>query len=158
MTVRFRAVAAVLVPLAFLSIAARHPSPAGGSRSVDEAWRKAALANDADALTACYAPAAVLWQPNGPEAKGRAAIHDAYKAFLDAYSIADASLSDAHYETRGDLSTGWGHFALTLKPKAGGDEVHMTGRFTDVCQKVGGRWLYVADHASADPAPSGAEK
>jgi hypothetical protein len=29
------------------------------------------------------------------------------------------------------------------------------GRYTDVQKKIDGRWLYVVDHPSDDPAPAG---
>lgn len=41
---------------------------------------------------------------------------------------------------------------MTMTPKAGGDSMTAEGRFTAVAKKVGGRWLYVADHEEK-PAP-----
>ena len=32
----------------------------------------------------------------------------------------------------------------------------MKGRFTAMAKRIGGKWLYVADHASADPPPPAA--
>jgi len=43
-----------------------------------------------------------------------------------------------------------------MVPKAGGDPITMKGRFVEVCRKIGGKWLYVIDHASVPmemPAP-----
>ena len=37
-------------------------------------------------------------------------------------------------------------------PKSGGSPVVMTGRYTDIAERRGGRWVYVVDHASAEPA------
>lgn len=125
-----------------------------GAKSVDAAWLKAIKANDVDALVACYAPDAVMWLPDAPEARGSKAIRDAYAGLLAANTVADASISNAVYQTSGDLSTGWGNFTLTLKPKTGGDAVTMKGRFAVVSKKKGGKWAYAADLASADPAPA----
>lgn len=125
-----------------------------GAKSVDAAWLKAVKANDVDALVACYAGDAVLWLPDAPEARGSKAIRDAYAGLLAANTVVDATIVNAVYQTSGDLSTGWGNFTLTLKPKKGGDAVTMKGRFVDVTKKTGGKWAYVADLASADPAPA----
>jgi len=126
----------------------------GGAKSVDAAWLKAIKANDVGALMACYAPDAVMWLPDAPEARGSKAIRDAYTGLLAANTVVDATIANAIYQTSGDLSAGWGRFTLTLKPKKGGDPVTMKGRFTAVAMKTAGKWGYVADLASADPAPA----
>lgn len=128
-----------------------------GSQGVDAAWVKAMLANDLEAVAACYAPDAVLWLPNMPEARGSKAIHDAYAGLLGAMTVENVSLANTSYQTTGDLSTGWGTGTLTLRPKKGGDLVVMHVRFVDVARRVDGRWLYAADHASDEPAPTPAK-
>jgi uncharacterized protein (TIGR02246 family) len=153
-------VAAVLVSAALvLGIQARGEdapkaaAKASGAQAVDEAWMKAIQANDLDAVVACYAPDAVLWGPGDPEAKGGKAIREAYAALLKDNTVKGATLSDGHYRTFGKTSVGWGHYSLTLAPKAGGAPVTMTGRFIDVAEERGGKWVYVADHGSAEPPP-----
>jgi ketosteroid isomerase-like protein len=129
-----------------------------GAKSVDAAWLKAMKANDVNALVACYAPDAVMWFPDAPEARGEKAIRAAYTGFLGANTVVDAALTDAVYNTSGDISTSWGHFTMTLKPKAGGDNVVLKGRFMSVSKKTSGQWKYVADIASNEPAPSAASQ
>ncbi len=124
-----------------------------GGKGVDAAWLKAVKANDVDALVACYWPDAVMWLPDAPEARGEKAIRAAYAGLLGANTVVDASLADAVYQTSGDLSTAWGHFTLVLKPKAGGDNIVLKGRFLNVSKKSGGQWRYAADLASAEPPP-----
>ena len=124
-----------------------------GAKAVDAAWLKAVKANDVEALVACYAPDAVLWLPGAPEARGAKTIRDAYSGLLAANKVTDASIVNAAYQTSGDLSAGWGNFTLSLQPKNGGAPIIMKGRFIDVAKKIGGKWLYVADQASADPPP-----
>ncbi len=128
-----------------------------GAKSVDAAWLKAMKANDVNALVACYAPDAVMWFPDAP-ARGETAIRAAYTGFLGANTVVDAALIDAVYNTSGGISTSWGHFTMTLKPKAGGDNVVLKGRFMSVSKKTGGQWRYVADIASNEPAPPAAAK
>ena len=124
-----------------------------GGKIVDAAWLKAIKANDLDAVLACYAPDAVLWLPDDPEARGEKAIRAAYTSLLSANTVVDASLTNAVYHPYLDVSTQWGNFTLVLKPKAGGDNVVLKGRFMSAAKKTGGRWLYVADIASAEPPP-----
>ncbi len=125
-----------------------------GVKSVDAAWLKGMKANDLEAIVACYAPDAMMWLPGFPEARGARAIRDAYAGLLSSFTVADVTIVNPAYQTSGDLSAGWGNFTLTLHPKAGGAPAVSKGRFTVVAMKIGGKWLYVADHASDDPAPA----
>lgn len=150
---RTRFAAAALAFGLFFSAAASLKAEEG-AKSVDAAWLKAIKANDVDALVACYAPDAVMWLPDAPEARGAKAIRDAYAGLLGANTVTDATIANAVYRTSGDLSAGWGNFTLSLQSKKGGAPVTMKGRFTAVTKKTGGKWAYVADLASADPAPA----
>ena len=124
-----------------------------GCKAIDQAWKKAILAGDLDAIVANYSDDAVLWLPGMAEARGTKAIREAYAALMKDHSVADVVFSNSVYETWQNLSIGWGNFTMTLKPRAGGDPVVMKGRYTDVGKQIKGKWLYVADQASADPAP-----
>ena len=126
--------------------------------SVGAAWVKAVKANDLEAVTILYADDAVAWFPDEAEHQGAAAIRQAYKDLFDANTVVDASLSDSHHLGDAKHRTNWGHFTLTLKQKSDGKTVTMAGRYTDVQEKRNGRWVYVADHASAEPPPKTAAK
>jgi len=128
-------------------------APPSGAAAVEAQWTKAVKANDVEALVACYAPDAVLWGPGEAQARGTDAIRASYAAMLEDNVVKDAVLSNARHREAGNLSAGWGNFTLTLAPKAGGPPVVIRGRFTEVVEKRNGKWLYVADHASADPPP-----
>jgi uncharacterized protein (TIGR02246 family) len=144
------------LPLALLfssmSLASATAAPTG-AQGVDEAWRKAITANDLNAVMSVYSKDAVMWLPDAPEAKGREAIRKSYADLLAANTVTAASLANTHYQISGDLSVGWGDFTLTLAPKAGGNPVTLSGRFSVIARKEDGKWLYVVDHASAHPAP-----
>ena len=124
-----------------------------GSRGLDASWKKAMLSGDIEAIAANYADDAVLWLPNMPEARGGKAIREAYAGLMKDYSVTDVTLSNSVYETWHNTSTGWVNFSMTLQPRAGGAPVVMKGRYTEMARQIKGKWLYVADHASADPAP-----
>ena len=129
-------------------------SLASEAKSAGECWLAGFKASDADAVTACYADDAVLWLPGAPMAKGRAAIHDAYAGFFTAMTIKDATLTPMGGDAKGDVHVAWGTYSITVVDKKTMAESTMTGRYTDVQRKVGGKWLYIADHASDDPPPA----
>ncbi|HYX19510.1 MAG TPA: nuclear transport factor 2 family protein [Thermoanaerobaculia bacterium] len=149
MKIRF---SAILVLAALLSGSAALAQE--GAQTIDAAWMKAMKAGDVNGIMACYASDAVLWFPGDAEARGEKAIRDLYAGVLSTNTVTDVALTNAHYETSQNLSTGWGNFVMTLQPKAGGKAATMHGRFIDVAKKIGGKWKYVADHASADPPPA----
>ena len=126
----------------------------GGITGIDARWEKAMRAGDAAAAAACYAGDALLWFPGDAEAHGKDAIQKLYSGFFDAYKVLDVKLTEPGSQTSGDLSAGWGHYTMKLQPKKGGDPVVLKGRYTAAARKIGGQWLYVADHASADPEPA----
>jgi uncharacterized protein (TIGR02246 family) len=127
---------------------------ADGIEGLDQAWRQAITANDFNAIVACYARDAVLWAPDAPPAKGEEAIRKSYSDLLAANTVTNASLTNTRYQMCGNLSIGWGEFTLSLSPKSGGTPTILSGRFTAVAKKEGGKWRYVVDHASANPAAS----
>jgi uncharacterized protein (TIGR02246 family) len=124
-----------------------------GPQGLDASWVKAMKAGDVNAVSACYASNAVLWMPGDREAKGAKAIHDLYAGLLSTYTVTDVSLSDTQYETMANVGIAWGHFIMTLTPKAGGAPTIMGGRFSSVAKKIDGTWRYTVDHASAEPPP-----
>jgi uncharacterized protein (TIGR02246 family) len=124
-----------------------------GAAQLDAAWTKAMLANDASVLAALYAPDAVMYPPGEMEQRGREAIRKGYEEMLAAMRVLEARILPEKYETHGDTSLGWGHWTIKLCPKAGGDAISLEGRFTEVARKIGGKWYYVADHASSPLPP-----
>jgi len=122
--------------------------------SVGAAWVKAVKAGDLDAVVALYADDAIAWFPDEAEHRGGAAIRASYKTMLDTYSVVDATLSDSHHFGDDRHRTNWGNFSLSLKQKSDGKVTTIKGRYTDVQEKRHGRWVYINDHASAEPAPA----
>lgn len=79
-----------------------------GAQATDEAWRKAVITNDLNAIIAVYAEDAVMWLPDAPEARGRDNIRKSYADLFAANTVTGATLTNTHYETSGNLSVGWG--------------------------------------------------
>ena len=151
--VNVRAVLGGLLAAGLLSAAPAYAQD--GVKGVDEAWIQAVKAGNVDAVVALYAPDAVLYPPDAMEARGTAAIRASYESMLSAVVVNDASI-DSQYQTSGDVSVGFGKATLTMTPKGGGSPQIMSVRVTAVARKIGGKWLYVVDHASAPlpPPPS----
>jgi len=122
--------------------------------SVGAAWVKAVKANDLEGVVKLYATDAVAWFADETQHNGSAAIRESYKALFEAFIVVDAALSNSHHIGDAVHRTNWGNFSLTLKQKSDGKTVPMAGRYTDVQEKRNGRWVYVVDHASAEPAPA----
>ncbi|MDQ3038943.1 MAG: nuclear transport factor 2 family protein [Pseudomonadota bacterium] len=111
-------------------------------------------AGNADAVAACYAEDAVMWFPGGPITTGRAAIRDGFAGYLSSVTVKDVVLNNIGQEGMGDVKVSWGTYAFRVVDNATGIESVTRGRFTDVSKKVDGRWLYIVDHPSDDPAPA----
>ena len=137
-----------------LSVSAA-PLPAKSPDSSQACWQPAFEAGDADAVARCYAPDAVLWLPGAPQARGRDAIRAAYAGFFAGSTIRSATLSQLGKVTQGDDASSWGTFKVVLVSKKDGKETTETGRYTDVSRRIDGRWQYLVDHASDEPATPG---
>ncbi len=141
--------------LAVLTLLAATAVPAlanDGAKLLDDAFVKAIKANDINAIVGLYAKDAAMYPPDTAVVKGQDAIRQNYAAFLDKYRVMDFAITESHYFTIGRLSTGWGTWTITVVPKASGNPITMTGRFTDVARNDNGYWFYIVDHASI-PAP-----
>jgi uncharacterized protein (TIGR02246 family) len=141
----------LLISISFLLAAAA--SATDGLNSTGAAFVKAFEANDLEAVVALYAPDAHLYPPDSVEAAGKDKIREVYGMMMKNFTIQQMKMIDAHYQTIGDLSFAWGRFLLVMVSKPGGEQVKMEGRFTDVSKKIGGKWLYMIDHASVPFAP-----
>lgn len=126
--------------------------------SVDTVWVAAMKANDVTAVMKCYAPDAVVWLPGAPAAQGEQAIRKVYEGLLSANTVRDASITNVQERMAGATAVRWGNFSLTLAPKAGGEPAVLSGRFTELLERRDGRWVYVVDHASAEPPPMAGAK
>lgn len=82
-------------------------------RAVDNAWAAAFKANDLEAVMRCYAPDAVAWLPDFPEARGEKAIREAFRSFFAENKVDDAKFSETHYEMAGARALGWGDSRTT---------------------------------------------
>jgi uncharacterized protein (TIGR02246 family) len=125
---------------------AADPPPAG------DCFVAAFKASDADAVAACYAEDAIIWFPGGPMAQGRTAIRDGFAHHFSEFTIKDASLTQLGESASADTRTTWGTYTVTSTDKATQKESVENGRYVDVQRLIDGKWLYIVDHPSNDPA------
>jgi uncharacterized protein (TIGR02246 family) len=131
------------------------PLMAAPPESSQACWQPAFEAGDADAVAQCYAADAVLWLPGAPRMQGRDAIRAGYADFFAAATIKRATLTELGKVAHGNEASSWGTFTVVSVSKTDGKETTGSGRYTDVSRRIGGRWQYLVDHASDDPAPAG---
>ena len=82
-------------------------------RALEAEFQRHANAGDAAALTeAFYTGDASLLPPNAPQANGKAAIRDFWKAFLAA-GVSDVVLETGSVTSSGDLAYGTGKYGFT---------------------------------------------
>ena len=119
----------------------------GESTGVFEAWQKAMLAGDADAIGELYEENAVLAIPSMEiVARGRKDIRDAWAGLIAAGSIDAIDVSEHEQTIVGDVA--YAHLAGVMRGQMGGEPVEIPFRATEV-QRRGpdGSWRYVIDHA-----------
>ena len=117
-------------------------------------WQPAFEAMDSDAVVNCYTPDAVLWLPGAPMMQGRDAIRAGYVGYFSDFTVKSMTLVEMGKSSRGDEASSWGSFTLVTVAKADGKETTEHGRYTDVSRRVAGKWMFLVDHASDDPAPA----
>ena len=122
--------------------------------ALQEGFMQALLAEDAEALAACYAEDATNFTLDRMKGVGPPSAYASWSAFFEQYDLLSAELSDKQMVRSGDLAAAWGLFTIVVRPAGGGDPLTFTGRYLDVAQPVDGQWLYVADHASMPFPPA----
>ncbi len=142
------------------SISAQSPAKSAQSPAKDpaivavaDAYSKASIAGDSNAIAALYTEDAVELPPNHPPVKGRAAIQAYYAELMGTAKMTAFTLT--HWEARasGDVAYDVGGYAQTLSPKQG-VAMKDTGKFSVILKKVGNEWkVAYAIYNSDQPAP-----
>jgi ketosteroid isomerase-like protein len=138
-----------------LSVPAQAQTKAGLSpadtKAIDESTQvavKAALGKDFAAWAALFVDDGVLYPPNQPAVKGRAAI----QAWLANFPpITEFKLANVKIEGRGDLAYVLGTFTITIAPPGAPGPIKDVGKFVEVRKRqADGRWLVAVDMFSSD--------
>lgn len=117
-------------------------------------WGQLVKAKDAPGISQFYTDDGAVMPPNGPIAKGHAAIQQAWASMLQTpgfdLAIAPEQIIVAQ---AGDMALDRGTYRLTMAP--GGKPQHDTGKYVVVWRKVGGTWKAAADIFNSDLPPGG---
>ena len=116
------------------------------STGVFEAWEKAMLAGDADAIAELYEDDAVLLIPSMEVvARGKKEIRDAWAGLIAMGKIDVIDVSEHEQTIVGDIA--YSHLAGVMKGEMGGESVEIPFRATEVQRRgTDGTWRYVLDH------------
>ena len=123
------------------------------SQALQDAFVEALAANDADAVAACYAEDAVCFSMDEMIGIGPDFVRESWNNFFRIYTIREVALTDTRSAVCDETVAVWGLFRMLVDTVAGGEEIELHGRFTDVAMNRGGRWMYIADHASVPLPP-----
>jgi ketosteroid isomerase-like protein len=104
-------------------------------------------AGDLAAMARMHGPHTVSYDPDSEVTRGDTAINAGYAKLFETYR-AKVEFRNAQWVRSGAVLSSWGEFTLTLTPRAGGEPVRRSGRFTDVAVWTDKGWQYVVDHAS----------
>lgn len=135
--------------------AADDPSPEATFRAGTAEWMAAYNAGSVDRIAALYAEDAVVMPPDAPPASGHAAIREFLTKDIASSKAAGITLSDVTSSTGTSGDLGWhaGAFAVL---DAGGKTVS-TGKYAEIWEKKGGKWVIIRDiwnNDVATPAPA----
>ena len=120
----------------------------GESTGVIEAWQKAFLAGDADAIAELYAEDAVFAMPSAEIfAKGRPAIREAWVALGALGDVEAVDIIERDETVVGDVAYAHQHGVIRgTDPE--GQPMEIPFRTTEVMRRgADGTWRYVIDHA-----------
>ncbi|MBI1896504.1 MAG: SgcJ/EcaC family oxidoreductase [Acidobacteria bacterium] len=151
-------IATILIGL-FLIFVAASLAPAQvkddpGVAKVRTAYQAAVIAKDAKAIAALYAEDGVEMPPNGPSAKGRAAIEKFNQGLFDQFNP-KLAITPSDTKVSGDWAFDVGSYTQTLTPVKGGAPIKDTGKYVVVLKRAGGQWwaAYAIYDSDLPPMP-----
>lgn len=127
---------------------------------IADAYVKATLAGDANAIAALYTEDAVEMPPNQPAVKGRAAILAYYEKQLSDPSMKISAFSLDHLETTSEGGVGYDVGTYRQTMTGGKAPMNDTGKFVVLLKKNGGQWrvAYAIYNSDQPPMPMGKTK
>lgn len=117
-------------------------------QALQDAFVNALLAQDANAVAACYTDDAISYAIDTMVLVGPGAVRKSWQEFFSTYKVLAVELDNGDMLVKGKTAVSWGLFTITAEPVAGGEAIEMRGRYTDISKKIYGQWLYILDHAS----------
>jgi uncharacterized protein (TIGR02246 family) len=127
----------------------------GKLRDLESAWAAAALAKDVEKSVSFYADDAILLDPGAPAAKGKDAIHAAWKGMLsDPNSKLVFASNRIEVSSSGDLASTTGSYTMTMTNPKTKKPVEDKGTYLTVYKKqADGNWKAIEDVAVSEIPP-----
>lgn len=115
-------------------------------RSLDQAF----LNKDTAAFERVMADDYIMSGTSGKMQNRAQTLEDMRKEFADAkYKVLSATTDDVKVKVSGNMAMVTGNWTMTTASNAAGAEAHKDmGRFTNIYEKRGGKWMLVAEHWS----------
>jgi uncharacterized protein (TIGR02246 family) len=159
---RLVAVAAAVALMA-AGVSAQQKAAAGDEAAIAKirsAYQTAAGSQDGAAIAKLYAPDGVEMPPNGPAAKGRAAIEAFHKAFGQQFMMHGMTIASSELKVHGDYAYDVGTYKQSLMPMKGGAVADDRGKYVVLMKKDGSGnwWITHAIYNSDLPPPAAAPK
>jgi len=104
---------------------------------------------DADAVMKTYwhSPELVYFGLDGMGMRGWDAVKQDMVGLFKMMPGAKLEFLEQHDDPQGEVIVGWGTWKMTV-PSAGGSQLTLQGRYSDVKAQRDGQWVYILDHAS----------
>ena len=122
------------------------------AKDLDQRFAEALRSNDLDAVMACF------WDDpglhvvvNGEVCRGSEAVRAVFKQMLNQHESVTLTVEDVSYVRTGEGVIGVGTAIFDMKPP-GAPGALLVERWSDLRRKVGGRWVYVLEHATFLPS------
>ena len=124
-------------------------------RDLESSWVKEAAAKDLEKSAGHYADDAVLITPGEPPAKGKDAIHAAWKSLIDDPNFKiNFSADRVEISASGDLATTKGSYTLTVTNPKTKKPIEDKGSYVTVFKKqADGGWKAIEDINTSEVAP-----
>jgi uncharacterized protein (TIGR02246 family) len=154
---RFAAVAGVI---ALMTVAASAQQRGGADEAAiakaRSAYQTAAGTQDGAAIAKLYAPDGVEMPPNGPAAKGRAAIEAFHKAFGQQFMMHGMTITPTETKVHGDYAYDVGTYKQMLMSQKNGSMIDDHGKYVVLLKKdaSGNWWITHAIYNSDVPLPA----
>jgi uncharacterized protein (TIGR02246 family) len=147
----------VLIAMVFLSVAcvtsggAMRPADRAAAEELGRRFTEAMSRKDLDGAMSCF------W--NSPELivvlfgnvqRGYDSVRSGIAAMFEQNETVKLTINEISYVPAGNMIMAVGTATYDLKPK-GGPAMQLVERWTDLEQKIDGRWVYVLDHATMVP-------
>ena len=109
---------------------------------------------DVDKVMRCFwnSPDLILVLADGTVIRGWANVKRAVEQFFTAHESVNLMIDEVSHVRSGDGIVAVGTATFRLRPKDGA-AYQFAERWTDLRRNLGGRWVYVLDHAHALPPP-----